>query len=359
MVSIKLTSIITFLVASNAFARIELPLFESKLALENIRFMTKDGRFTYTQKRSGALSLNSSFKSVDIIESAPGTNYYITSSAARKKMVVEIERNWHQELDLTKLHEIRVGTFASTQFSFVGKGRNPRLHLDDDWLTWFDPKDKSIHVQFLRAKDPHHIIRLGKKLNAFFTPEVVMINPETVLYTDINDKGYAALLAWNLVTKKLTVIRKAEVTGTRMELCRRGNYVALGEFSYDDTNRGSGIQILAWKDTPNLAGFTSIYRVSDNDLGQMVCDENKVWFIKTMSEDRKLNIRQTDVVVMDITSGQLVMKSEMERVTNIVEMDGRILVPFRDSIYVASGSSGSKSDALKAPPSTKSGAKAP
>jgi len=174
-----------------------------------------------------------------------------------------------------------------------------------------------------------------------------MINPETILYTDVNEKGYAALLSWNLIDKKMTVIKKSDVAGTHFELCRRGNYVALGEFSYDDANKGSTISILAWKDSPNLAGFTSIYKTSDNDLGQMVCDESKLWFVKTMSEDRKLNIKQTEAVVMDIRSGQIIVKSELERVTNIINMDGRILIPFREDIFVAQGDPGSSSDRLK------------
>jgi hypothetical protein len=339
--------LLLLLVTPSAWARIDLPKFATKLSLDNIRFITADGRFTYTQKRSGALTLASSFRGTDIFERPPGTNFYVTSSPARKKLAIEIEPNWHQDLDLTKLHEIMVGTYGGSNFLKVGMGRYPRLHLDDDYLTWIDPKEKVIHVQFLKSTDNHHQIKLSKKHNPFFFSEVVMINPETILYTDVNDKGYAALLSWNLLEKRMTVVKKADAAGTHFELCRRGNYVALGEFSYDDANKGSSISILAWKDSPNLAGFSSIYKTSDNDLGQLICDENKVWFVKTMSEDRKLNIRQTEAVVMDIRSGQILVKSELERVTNIINMDGRILIPFREDIFVAQGDPGSTKDALK------------
>jgi hypothetical protein len=176
-----------------------------------------------------------------------------------------------------------------------------------------------------------------------------MLNPETVLYTDINDNGFAALLAWNMVDKKMTVVKKAEVSGTRLELCRRGNYVALGEFSYEDANRGSHIQVMAWKNNPSLAGFSSIYRVSDNDIGNMICSEDKLWFVKTMSEDRKLNTKITEAVTIELASGKISQKSELERVTQIIEMDGRVLIPFRDEHFVLEGNPGSKTDILKQP----------
>jgi hypothetical protein len=334
----------------NSWARIDLPKFATKLSLDNIRFMTFDGRFTYTQKRSGSLSLTSSFRSVDVLERPAGTNYHITGSESRKKLIIEVESAWHQNLDLTKLNEILVGTYATTNFMKIGLGRFPRLHLDDDWATWYDPKERVIHVQSLRSSNNHHKIFLSKKHNAFFFPEVVMLNPETVLYTDINEKGFAALLSWNLIDKRMTVVRKADVTGTRFELCRRGNYVALGEFSYDGVNKGSAISVNAWSERPNLSGFATIYKNSDNDIGQMLCDKDKIWFVKTMSEDRKLNIRISEAVTMDIAKGNIIVKSELERVANIIDMDGRILIPFREDFYVAEGDPGTRIEKLQAPP---------
>jgi hypothetical protein len=332
------------------YARIILPKFAAKQSLENIRFITQDGRFTYSQKRSGALSMSTSFKTVDVLMNPPGTNYAVGSSEARKKLTIEIEANWHQDLDLNKVNDIMVGPLGGTQFTKIGRGRIPKLHLEDEWLTWYDPKEKLIHVQMLRTPERHHVIRLGKKNNSYFFPDVVMINPETVLYTDVNDKGISALLAWNMVDKKMTVVRKSEVAGTRLELCRRENMMVLGEFSYDDANKGTTIMVQAWRDTPRLGGFTTVYRVSDNDLGQMICARgNRLWFVKTMSEDRKLNTRRTEATLMELPSGKITVKSDLEHVANLVDMDGRILIPMREDVYVLEGYPGSSNDTLHSP----------
>lgn len=342
--------ILGFALSFPAVARIELPKFAAKQSLENIRFISRDGRFTYSQKRSGALNMSTSFKSMDVLENPPGTNYAVGSSSARKKISVEVESNWHQDLDLNKVNDIMVGTLGGRELIKVGRGRIPRLHLDDEWLTWYDPKEKQIHVQLLRTPERHHVIRLGNKHNSYFFPDVVMPNPETVLYTDVNDKGFAALLAWNMVEKKMTVVRKSEVAGTRLELCLRDNMMVLGEFSYDDANKGTIIMVQAWRDAPTLGGFTTVYRVPENDLGQIICGSgNRLWFVKTMSEDRKLNSRQTEATLMELPSGRLTIKSELEHVSNLVEMDGRILIPMREDIYVLEGDPGSSSDTLRSP----------
>lgn len=339
-----LASFITFSAVAQT-----LPKFATKQTLENIRFISNDGKTSYVQKRSGGLSLVSSFNTTDMVERPAGTNYHITSSPARRRVVIEVERSWHQEMDLTKNHDILVANMGNPKSTNVGRGRHARLQLDDEWLTWFDPKEKVIHVQLLAVKERHYIIRLGKKHNPFFFPEVVMLNPETVLYTDINDKGHAALLSFNLLSSQMTVVKKAETAGTRMEICRRGTYLALGEFSYDDTNRGSSIHVMAWKGAPMMGGFANLYLTSDNDLGQIVCGDNQIWFVKTVSEDRKWNLRVTEAASLNLATNKVEFKTALGRVSQLVEMDGRVFVPFREEIFVLHGDPGSAKDQLTRP----------
>lgn len=334
---------------SVAQAQSSLPRFASKLSLEGLRFISRDGKHSYSQKRSGALTLIGDFKSRDIVEAPPGTNYHVQSSTAHKKVVIEVERAWHQEMDLTKLHEIWAANLGDTNLISVGKGRAPRLHLNDEWITFYNPKTRTIHVQFLPVAKRHYVIRLNRKHNPFFVPEVLMLNPETVMYTDINSKGEAALLSYNLVDNKVTVLQKSKTTGTRLELCTAGNFAALGEFSYPESRRGSSIMIMAWKAVPGLGGFTEVYKSEANDLGQMSCDQNRVWFVKTINEERELNGRVTEAAALEVTSGKVEVKTNLERVTNIINMDGRILLPLREELFVLSGDPGTSSDQLQRP----------
>lgn len=337
-------------VTSNSlFAQKDIPKFATKLNLESLRFITRDGKFSYAQKRSGSLSLISDFKTRDIIESPPGTNYLVSSSPSRKKIIVEVERAQHQEFDLNKLHEIWIAPIGDTKFVSVGMGRYPKLHLNDEWLTYYDPKTQSIHIQFLPVAKRHYIVRLSQKHNPYFNPEVLMLTPETILYTDINNKGYSALLSYNLIDNKVTKILKAEFSGTKMELCSRDNYAALGEFSYPGARRGSSIRLMTWKVVAGISGFTEIYRTTNNDLGQMICDSGQIWFVKTISEEKELNGLTTEAATLTIPSAKVEIKTSLQHVNNIIEMDGRILLPLRGETYVLSGNPGSKQDQLQKP----------
>lgn len=326
-----------------------IPMFATKLNLESLRFISRDGKFSYAQKRSGNLSLISDFKTKDIIEGPPGTNYLLSSSSIGNKIIIEVERAQHQELDLKKLHEIWIAPLGDNKLTSVGMGRYPRLHLNDDWLTYFDPKTQTIHIQFLPVAKQHYIIRLSQKHNKFFYPEILMLDSETVMYTDINSKGHSALLSYNLVNNKVTVLLKAELNGTRMELCSNDKYAALGEFSYPGARRGTSIRLMTWKVVPGLNGFTEVYKSVDNDIGQMICDSKKIWFVKTVSEDRELNGTVTEAATLSISNSKVEIKSSMEHVNNLIEMSGRILLPLRGETYVLSGDPGSNQDQLKKP----------
>lgn len=340
-------SLISFL-SSSALAAAPAQ-FSTKYPMENIRFMTKDGQNTYLQRGSD-LELVNQFRSSNVMKGTSSTQYLVTGSQARHKVVIETDPTGPQDLDLNKLHSIHVASLLGGSAPlFVGSGRAPRLHLDDEWVTWWDPKDKVIHVQFLRSKDRHYIIRLGRKHNPYFTPDVIMLDPETVIYTDINEKGVPGLLTYSLTGKQTTLVRKGEQPGSHFELCTYGKYAALGEFSYDDVNHGSSISILAWKTAPSPDGFTSVYRSSDNDSGQMVCAADKVWFVKTVAEDRQYNIRSSAAANLNLATGKIQVVPELEKVSNIINMDGRILAPVRGEIYVLEGAAGSDQDVLKRP----------
>jgi hypothetical protein len=237
------------------------------------------------------------------------------------------------------------GTVVTT----IGQGRFPRLHLNDDWATWYDPKTQTIHVQFLPVAKRHFIIRLGRKHNPFFWPEVIMVDSENVLYTDVNDKGNSALLSYNLVSNNVTVLSKALLPGSRLEICSGDNYAALGEFPYPGAVLSSSISVMAWKVVPGLSGFTKIYQTTDADLGQMICDRQKVYFVKTTSFDRETNTRNTEAASIDIYSKKIDILTSLQRVTNLVNMDGRILLPLREEVYVLVGDPGTNQDQLQKP----------
>ncbi len=330
----------------------ELPKFLTKHSLDTIRYISIDGRYAYVKKGPGVLGLVSSFRSIDFLSDAQTSDFMVKGSRAKRKLLVEIIPAVHGEYDFYKLHKIMAMDWGNSNPKEVGLGISSKLHLEDEWVSYYHPVEKILTLQNLITQKKF-TIQLQAKMNPFFRPEVDMVTSDTVLYTDINEQGYAALISYNLLTQKNAIIYKAPQTATRIELCSMPNYVAIGEFPYEGVSRGSKILYLKTSQGMNLAGYTSAYTSLDEDLGNIVCTQKGVFFIKTMSQDKKLSLKVTEVVLLQPDTGKIEARTSLKHVTQLLEMDGRILIPDRGEYYVLEGRSNISDDVLKSITPTK------
>lgn len=337
-----------FLVSIQVFAA-ELPKFLTKHSADSLRFISMDGRYAYVQKRPGVLGFVSSFRSVDFLSDSSQSEFLVSSSRFRTRLAIETVPNAHTELNLLKENKISVVEWGNTNTKEIGSGQNAQLHLQDEWITFFRPYEKSVVIQNIVTQKKFEI-KLSPKSNPFFIPDVEMISSDTIVYTDINEKGYSALISYNLLTQKSNVLYKSPLTGTRMELCQDEGYLAVGEFPYDSLKRGSKISQIKLNASSNLAGLNTLYSSVDQDLGNMVCLSNSLYFIKTMKQNEKLNIKVTEAVKLDLKTNKVEAKTTLNHVTQLIEMDGRVMIPLRGEFFVLEGSASLIDDSLKAVP---------
>ena len=326
----------------------ELPKFLTKHATDTIRFITDDGRYAYIQKKPGVLGIVTSFRSVDFISDSGRSDFTVKDSRFKRRLVVETIPDSHHDFNVIKNHKILIIDWGKTQTFDIGFGRNAKLHLEDEWITYYDTIERLINVQNVVTQKKFQI-KLSPKVTPFYFPEVEMISSDTIVYTDINEKGYSALIQYNLITQKNNVILKSTQNGTRLELCQEKDYLAIGEFPYDDVARSSRILQIKLSGTTNLSGYSTIYNSSDSDLGNMVCKENSIFFIKTLTHNRQLNYKQTEAVILDLKNSQVKTLTELNHVSQLINMDGRILIPLRGDFYVLEGSANLTDDKLKTP----------
>jgi hypothetical protein len=339
---------ILILMSGLGFAK-DLPKFLTKHSIDNLRFMSSDGRYAYVEKRPGVLGFVSSFKSIDFLSESSTSGFIMSGTPARQRLVIESIPNEHNENNLMKVNKIMTIDWGNSQTKEIGFGLDARLQLQDEWITFYLPDDRTITVKNIITQKSY-LIRLSPKTHPFFRPEVAMVNDETIVYTEINEKGYAALLQYNLITQKATILYKSSQTATRIELCQTKGYLGVGEFPFEGINRGSSISIIKLGTGINLAGLTNIYKSVDNDTGNMVCLDKSIYFVKTMRQNKKLSVRTTEAVKLDLATSKIEVKTEFGSVAQIINMDGTILIPFRDDFYVLEGQSNLSSDVLKSLP---------
>jgi hypothetical protein len=331
----------------------ELPRLLTKHSMDSIRFITGDGRYTYVEKRPGVMGLVSSFRSVDFLSEPSTTNFIMTGTSSQTRLALEAISFHHNDNNLMKMNKILVLDWGDTVTKEMGIGVNAKLHRQDEWISFYRPEDRTIIIKNVVTLKSYEI-KLSFKISPFFWPEVEMVNSETVVYTDVNEKGIAALVQQNLITKKATVIYKSPLTATRLELCQAKDYLAVGEFPYEGVTRGSSISTIKLSGGVNLSGLSNIYKSVEQDIGNMVCLDKSIYFVKTMQQDKKTFSKLTEAVKLDLDSGKLEVKTELQAVAQLIHMDDRVLVPFRGDFFVLEGQSNLSTDVLKNAPGNSS-----
>jgi hypothetical protein len=248
-----------------------------------------------------------------------------------------------------KNHEIFVLDFGNSLTRKIGLGKNPRLHQNDNWISYFDLATKMIQIQNLLSQKKIEI-NPTQKLNPFFIPDVHMISSQSIVFTDVNETGHAALISFDLVTLKSTVLYKSSQKGTKIEICKGDDYLGIGEFPYEGLSRKSQIQIAKISNSHDLGGFTALYESVNGDHGNMICQKDSIYFIKTTDQDFEINHRITEASKLNLDDKRLEVLSNLKNVSQLIEMDGRVMIPFRGEFYVLEGKSDLRDDKLKTVP---------
>jgi len=337
-----------FFFIANIYAN-DLPRFLVKHSLEAIRYISMDGRYAYVQKKPGVLGFVNSYKSIDFISEPNRNTFLVKSSPSKQRLIIESIPNIHDEMNLFSNHSIYLVDYGNTMTRKIGQGKNANLHLNDEWISFYNMTTRVIHIKNLITQKDYKII-LGEKVNPFFIPEVEMISSQTLAYTDVNAEGFAALVSYDLLSLKSTIVYKSTQSGTKLELCQSGSYLAMGEFPYDGVDRGSKILTLPLSDSMNLSGFSTSYESVEQDLGNIVCLPSSIYFLKAFNQDKFLNHKVTEAVKLDIKTKSIEQRTHLRNVSQIIEMDGRVLVPFRGDFFVLEGQSNIGVDILQPVP---------
>lgn len=334
----------------NSFAA-ELPRLMTKHTSDTLRFISFDGKYAYVQKKAGVLGLVSNFKSLDFLTEPNNNDFLIKSSPFQKRLIIESIPSSHNEINLFKKHQIYIVDYGNTQTRLIGEGQNAKLHQNDEWLSFYDPKQKTINLQNLLTQKKIQI-KISQRLNPFFKPQVEMLSPESLIYTDINETGHSALIFHNHINSKSQIIFKSNQSATKIEICLINNNLIMGEFPFEGVLRSSQIQITSLKPQTTPSGFTSIYSSFAQDLGNIVCSPNGLYFVKTTSFDSSINFKTTEAAKIDINTKSIEIKTDLKNVGQIIDMDGRILIPSRGELLVIEGDSNLKEDVLKKSPTS-------
>jgi hypothetical protein len=320
----------------------ELPKLFTKQDVNNIVFLDKEAKYSYFQNRSGGLYLSTNYRIIPIMQGNSETYYWMNSSKDRKKIVLERVSSFFSQNGLHSTHDLFVAQFGDMNFKKIGQGVHPFLHLNDTWVSSYTPFDRVLHLKNLKQSKFDLTILQNKHLNTYFIPQIIFLNSENVVFTDMNALGYEALFHLHLNTRKITLLEKVSTPNVRIELCLLNNQLVVGSFGALHSPFGS--EIVLYKNLEDLLkkNKNSLYRSMMNDIGHLICENEtkKIIFIQNQSPTEARNKYyplKSEVVSLSLKDKKIQTLTNLQWVSQIIHMDGRVLLPHRENYFLLKG----------------------
>ena len=339
--------IISILISGSCFSKAKYEEIKTKQAINNIRFISKDGKTTYYQNQSGSLKFSSNYQVQEVFNSEDYTDYGITASNDEKMVAIEVKANPHRNNSFLKSAEIYIANMKDKKTRKIGYGVSPRFHQKNQFLTYFDPQNSLIRIQNLSNFKKSYEIKISNRSNPFFIPEVYMITPNDVIYTDHNSKGFSAVLMYSLFDKAFETIYKSQDTGKKLELCLNGDNAIIGEFPYDLLGKNSSLTKIPLFNNAKFSKSEILYTSPFADLGNMICKSDKIYFIKTTEYQRKIYFKKTDIAVFNLKNNIAKRLTEIGDITQILSIGKMLVTPYKGKLLVISGSNELIDDEIK------------
>ena len=287
-----------FLGYSTVYSVVEL---KTKQETSKIKNISKNGKITYYQKSSGELHVSTNYNFEVLLKKVKHANYNVYSSEEEKIALIELEEDLFQRPNLQKDNELFSSKFGSkSDFKKIGNGVSPKLHLADNWISFYSFTSKSINIYSVLGEDQKiKSVRLKNTINPYFVPQVLLLSPHDILYSDINKTGFQALMSYSFIDKGFKTIHKTKLAAHKLEVCRIGDKLYIGEFPYDEVSGSTRIFTLSLYGNKDLKTKSIIYSSPLNDIGNLVCFNKKLFFVKTNKYRELINSRETSIVSID------------------------------------------------------------
>ena len=289
-----------------------------------IKHISNDGKITYYQKSSGNLHYSTNYNFKTILKNPKNTYYQVFASSSEKKVAILADKNFFQNPNFQKDKIIYLGDYGKeSKLNEIGKGTKPQLHLEDSILTFFNFMEKSIYV-ISTSNNSRKKIKIQNKFSPYFVPEIMALGPYSLIYTDVNTQGQTALLSYSFTDKKFTTIYKSQTPGTKIELCKRNDQkVVFAEFPLGDIQSSSQIFEMPIYNNEGFKNFSQIYSSELNDVGNLICDDENLFFVKTTSFNSVLSSKETIIAKLD-KENNLELIKESEDISQISKLSNLI-----------------------------------
>ena len=315
----------------------KLPLFITKQDIRNIRFISKDGAITYYQRANGSLQFSTNYKVTEVLKLSKHTQYSLHISPNKKMVLVEANSSFHTSPSLRDKRNIYLLNYGDFKSKLVAQGIAISLHGDyDEWFSYYNSLTRTLTLENTLNDKITHSIKLSPKPNPYFVPQVALIDKETLVYTDVDNRGVHGIRTYNLITKKKVTFLKSNGSDKIIKLCLNKPRLYIWESSTNSLSPGTRITYVP---TNRLKADQQafVYQSPNNDLGSLKCTlgNDALYFIKTFKDTS--GKYTFDAVKHHLKTEKTQVISDIKFATGLITIDGKLLLPYQGKTYTLLG----------------------
>ncbi len=325
----------------------QLPEFKTKQDIHKIRYISPKGTYTFYQKTSGELQLSTNYNFKNIFQASKGSDYQVSGSKENSQIVFTVNDSPLSKINFNKEFKIYSSDIkGEKQPQELGTGVDPKLHLQDQMVSFYSPKENKLKIVNLFDLSLKKEIKLQKK-HAFWRPLHFVITPNDVVYTDINKNNHEAVLMYSFIENSFKTIYKTSVNSNKLEACLLKDNIIIGEYSLTNYKSPSRIYSIPLYNNYNFNTKDLLYSNSFSDLGQLICFKDAIYFIKTVAFNEKLNLPKTEIVKLNFKTKKITSIVANNNYQQLIQIGDFILTYYRDKYYLVEGPNDLIKDAIK------------
>lgn len=310
----------------NSFA-IKIVPFTQKNFSDGLLYTSQDNSIKFLVQEKNILSSDYKSQKTELFK-APleQLSFDLQVGINKNKFVVAISSIGIAIEKKNKESQIYLGDVSGKTLTDLGVGTNPQFHYQDSWISYYKNKTKQLHLKFIPLlQEKKSDIQLRND-DPFYTPSRVIINNETLVYSDLNKEKEEAIIHYNLINNSFDILFKSENALTRSDLCQINGKIYMS--AYDKEFRIFVIDPLATKVSEKVILLFKQDGIFNKNI---VCDptSNKIFFLKGQNQKNQSSIFSFMPTTKDIVEHSLDFVA-----SQILLMDNKIYLTSGSKTYV-------------------------
>ncbi len=326
---IKILAIL--LIASTSFARTKLLELSTRQNVHNLKLDDLNG-VTFYLKGSSALAYSAKNKATVIIDKKLDSEFDVVK-INEEKYLISVKSNHYKNFSFIQDSEIYFYNIKTSNLELVGKGSYPKFHPTSSYISYTFEDRGLLFIEVVNTRNILDRFTIPLKTRDLtLRSEVEIFDDSLIYYTDKDKNFNISISVYNNRSKKNYLIKQYDKSNITLSLCSNSENLYILESLQSDK---SYLDISSMKrGGVDYANKTPLVSKQIGPAFNLGISGDELFFIMTLKSESSNLINQREVVAYNMKEKKLFKRSDLNYVSSFVFHNDKILVPYKDKIYV-------------------------